>query len=114
MDEGQVLQAQESGHRNAAPLSRRERHPVIGIGAEGLVEVHEALFNVLLVLVGIHIAGVIVDIVLTRDNLVLAMITGYKRMPAGAEKAGAGPVSNGRAAIVLVIAIALTVFLVSL
>lgn len=82
--------------------------------AEALVEVHEALFNVLLVLVGIHIAGVITDIVLTRDNLILAMITGYKRVPASLASAGAGPVSNGRAAVVFVIAVAVTVFLVSL
>ena len=100
----------EADEAEVGPLA----HLVAPVLAEALVEVHEALFNVLLVLVGIHIAGVIVDIVLTRDNLVLAMITGYKRVPAEAANAGAGPVSNGLAAIVLVIAVALTVFLVSL
>ena len=55
--------------------------------AEELVEIHEVLFNVLLVLVGIHIAGVVADIVLTGDNLIAAMITGYKRVPAAAADA---------------------------
>lgn len=100
----------EADEAEVGPLA----HLVAPALAEGLVEVHEALFNVLLVLVGIHIAGVIVDIVLTRDNLVLAMITGYKRVPADTADAGAGPISNGKAAIALVIAVALTVFLVSL
>lgn len=59
--------------------------------ASDLKELHEGLFNILLVLVGIHVAGVITDIVLTRDNLVRAMITGYKALPTGTAAEGAGP-----------------------
>lgn len=82
--------------------------------AEELVEVHEIIFNVLLVLVAIHIAGVIADTVLTRDNLVHAMITGYKRVPAGSTEADAAPVSAARTAVVLIVAIAVTWVVVSL
>ncbi|GMQ95831.1 MAG: cytochrome b/b6 domain-containing protein [Gammaproteobacteria bacterium] len=48
--------------------------------ADALSEVHEGLFNVLLVLVGIHVAGVLVDSVLTGHNLVRSMVTGRKQV----------------------------------
>lgn len=41
-------------------------------------DVHEALANTLLVVVGVHVAGVLVSSVLHRENLVRAMITGRK------------------------------------
>ena len=44
-----------------------------------LEEVHEALATLTLALVGVHVLGVIFMSVLTRDNLVRAMITGRKR-----------------------------------
>jgi hypothetical protein len=43
-------------------------------------EIYEGLFNVLLVLIGIHVAGVLVDSVLTGHNLVRSMITGWKEI----------------------------------
>jgi cytochrome b len=100
----------ESDEAAAGPLV----HLIAPALAEELVDVHEVLFNVLLVLVGIHIAGVITDIALTGDNLVAAMITGYKRVPANRADAGAGSVSYFRAAVALAIGVAVTVYLVSL
>ena len=82
--------------------------------ASDLKEIHEALFNILLVLVGIHVAGIITDIVLTRDNLIRAMITGFKSVPANSasEAAAAAPVVRATAAIL--VAAAITLLIVSL
>lgn len=52
----------------------------VGLSAQDWYEVHEFVFNVLLALVVLHIAGVIVDQLLTGDKLVRAMFTGKKRM----------------------------------
>lgn len=52
------------------------------IGGEGAEDFHELIANVWLAVVGVHIAGVIVSSVAHKENLVRAMITGYKRMNA--------------------------------
>lgn len=44
----------------------------------GLEELHEGLSNTLLALVVLHLAGVIVGSIAHRENLVAAMVTGYK------------------------------------
>jgi cytochrome b len=46
-------------------------------------EVHEALSGALVALVAVHVAGVIASSLLERQNLVLGMITGWKRAPEG-------------------------------
>lgn len=46
--------------------------------AHGLAELHEGLANFLLILIGIHIAGVVVDSLLTGHNLIGSMFTGRK------------------------------------
>lgn len=48
------------------------------IGGEWLEEVHEAVVNLMLLVVGVHLAGVIVGSVAHRENLPRAMLTGYK------------------------------------
>ncbi|PJA57489.1 MAG: cytochrome B [Rhodocyclales bacterium CG_4_9_14_3_um_filter_68_10] len=56
-----------------------------GTGAHWLSELHEGAAGTMAALVGVHIAGVLVSSLLHRENLVRAMITGYKR---GAPHAG--------------------------
>ena len=48
------------------------------IGGDVLEELHEVLANAMLLVVLIHVAGVVVSSVLHRENLVRAMITGFK------------------------------------
>jgi cytochrome b len=62
------------------------------IGGEAFEEVHEALATLMLVVVGVHVAGVVASSVLHRENLVGAMLSGFKRGPAVAGIAGGRPV----------------------
>ncbi|MCO5761361.1 MAG: cytochrome b/b6 domain-containing protein [Chromatiaceae bacterium] len=48
------------------------------IGGEWLEEVHETVVNLLLLVVGLHLAGVVVGSLAHRENLPRAMLTGYK------------------------------------
>lgn len=48
-------------------------------GAKWVEELHEALAHGVLVLAGLHVAGVLVSSLLHRENLVKAMWTGRKR-----------------------------------
>lgn len=51
--------------------------------AHAIAELHEGLSGVLLLLIGLHILGVLVEALLTHDNLLRAMITGRKTMTPG-------------------------------
>ena len=53
------------------------------IGGESLAELHEGAANAMLGLILVHIAAVIVSSLLHRENLVAAMVNGYKRGRAG-------------------------------
>lgn len=52
------------------------------LGGEWLEELHEVAAHGLLILVGVHLAGVIVGSLVHRENLVRSMFTGRKPVPA--------------------------------
>jgi cytochrome b len=51
--------------------------------AKAVKEVHEALSGALVALIAVHVLGVLASSLLERQNLVLGMITGWKRAPDG-------------------------------
>ena len=55
------------------------RHVYNELGGDWLEEVHEVVGNAMLVLVGVHLAGVAVASYLHRENLPRAMVTGVKQ-----------------------------------
>ena len=70
------------------------------VGGEWLEDLHEAVANTMLALVVVHIAGVIVSSRLHRENLVGAMISGYKP---GRPEDGIGKAWRSVAAIMVVV-----------
>jgi cytochrome b len=64
--------------------------------AHAITELHEGLSGALLGLIGLHVVGVLAESVLTRDNLVRAMVTGRKCLEPG-EVAVGGSVSTAPA-----------------
>ena len=66
-------------------------------GGESLEEIHEVCANVWLGLVIVHIAGVVIGSWIHRENLVRAMITGYKQGVPGESGGQNSEVAAGRA-----------------
>lgn len=66
------------------------------IGGESLEEIHEVCANVWLGVVIVHIAGVLVGSWMHRENLIRAMITGYKQAASEHSAAPAPQVPTGR------------------
>jgi cytochrome b len=77
--------------------------------SDQLTEIHEAIFDVLLGLIALHIAAILFYLLVKRDNLVRPMLTGRKQVPADA--AAPKMVSTWRAIPLAAIAAA-TVYLV--
>lgn len=61
------------------------------LGGAGMEELHEVIGNVWLVVVGAHVVGVLFSSFVHRENLVRAMITGYKQGAASASIPGSAP-----------------------
>lgn len=61
----------------SGPLS----HLVSFETGRAFAEFHEALFDVLLVFIGLHIAAVLFYLIYKRENLIAAMIHGRRRLP---------------------------------
>jgi cytochrome b len=49
------------------------------LGGDAMEELHEALSFAMLAVVAVHVAGVVVSSLMHRENLVRAMITGFKQ-----------------------------------
>lgn len=84
----------------------------VGLSAHQWYELHEVLFNVLLLLVAIHIAGVVLDQILTGDKLVRAMFSGVKRVSQRDRLSDRVSVGATRAWLTLAAAVIVTGFLV--
>lgn len=59
----------------SGPLS----HLVSFDASRTLAEIHEVLFNVILTLIALHIAAILFYLLVKRDNLIVAMLTGQRR-----------------------------------
>lgn len=70
-----------------------------------LGELHEGISGFLMFLVVVHIAGVVAHVLLTRDNLPRAMVTGDKTIPPGIDASGIGKIAFWRVMIAVLIAI---------
>src|SRR5262249_54417602 len=96
-----------ANRRAAGPLASW-----LGAGPAGFAgALHSLLSSLLIALVVVHIAGVLVDWLLTGENLIRAMVTGLKRLPVveAASEPPPAPVWHG--AILGVLALALVLWL---
>ena len=73
----------DASHDDEADIDEQDQHSHAGNKAQAHFwkEIHETLVGIALVLIGIHICGVIASSYVHRENLILAMITGYKKVP---------------------------------
>jgi len=81
------------------------------IGGQGLGDLHGTLGNLMIFLVILHLCGVALHYLTTRDNIVGAMITGRKRFLPQSAAAEPVPVSPWRAAVPAAFALALGAYL---
>lgn len=70
-----------------------------GLAGDTMEEIHEFLANLMLAVVGVHVAGVLVSSVVHRENLVGAMISGRK---SGAPQDGIHGARRSVAAVLLI------------
>ena len=84
------------------PLS----HLISYEAAEQATELHETAFDLLLVLVAVHVAAIVYYLLFRRDNLIGPMVTGSREGPEGAEPLRPAPAWRAVFAIVLATLIA--------
>jgi cytochrome b len=84
----------------------------LGAGAAGLAgELHSLLSSLLIGLIIVHIAGVLGEWLLTGENLIRAMVTGLKRLPAAEAASEPPPAPSWRAAVLGILALAFVLWL---
>jgi cytochrome b len=94
---------------NAGPFAH-----LIDRGLAGIVaDVHEGLTSVLGWLVGFHVVAVFADWLITGDNLIRAMWTGAKTVPADSVVADAVPAPFWRLALALLASVLVLALLVA-
>ncbi len=97
-----------AGRRAAGPFA----HLLAPSLSHTLGQIHGLVSSLLIGLLAFHVAGVLIDWLLTRENLVMAMITGRKKLNA-VQAAGEGPLATpARALIAGLLALALTAGLI--
>lgn len=74
-----------------------------GYGDEGLGEIHEFLGNLVVILASVHVAAVFADWLLTRENLVVAMLTGRKQLDRAVAEKEPPFVAGWRALIIVLL-----------
>lgn len=79
--------------------------------AQAVAKLHMANFNLLLALIGLHVAAVLFYLLVRRDNLIAPMLTGRRPAPAGTRPMTPAPVS--RLVIATAVAAAVTAGLVA-
>ena len=86
--------------------------PFVGlIGGQGLGDIHETLGNLMIFLVILHLCGVALYYLATRENIVVAMISGRKQLDTATAATEAPLASLWRAVIPAALAIALGAYL---
>lgn len=84
--------------------------PLAHIGGGIFGEAHEGFANFLLVLIFVHVGGVIVHGLISRENLPRAMVTGDKHVPAGEPAEDIKPVGMVRPLIALAFAMLVVLY----
>jgi cytochrome b len=87
----------------AAPLSHWLSHDASSL----MTALHAYSFDLLLILVGLHVGAVLTHVVLHRDEMLKAMFTGVKTSPAGES---AGRMASNWRALSIVAVVSLGVF----
>jgi cytochrome b len=80
--------------------------------SDRITSVHVWNFNVLLLLVGLHVIAVLYHAGFMKENLIGAMFTGVKRMPVAAAESSATRFASPWLALALLCVAALAVFLI--
>jgi cytochrome b len=88
--------------------------PFAGRFGLNLSELHEPAFRILQAVVVLHLLGVVVTGIVSRDNLVAAMVTGSKRLGPKTPAAPARRASTGALLIAVVLAASASAYLMTL
>jgi cytochrome b len=105
---GMGLFASDTSYVSSGPLSNLVDYET----SEQITELHEDFFNVLLAVIGLHLAAIVFYLVGKRINLIGPMITGRRKaVNVEGPQAGIAPISLLRLAIGVALAVGLVWFI---